>query len=57
MRRLHAARNLDWQLHTDGDLHLRAEQTDLEEMLGNLLDNAALVMSCAVAKQLEEVLA
>ena len=40
MRRLHAARNLDWQLHTDGDLHLRAEQTDLEEMLGNLLDNA-----------------
>jgi len=40
MRRLHATRDLDWQLHTDGDLHLRAEQTDLEEMLGNLLDNA-----------------
>jgi signal transduction histidine kinase len=41
MRRLHAAQNLDWQLiGPDAALSWRGERTDLEELLGNLLDNA-----------------
>ncbi|MFT3721444.1 sensor histidine kinase [Pseudorhodoferax sp.] len=40
MRRLHAGRDLHWQLLAPRALHCSAEQTDLEEMLGNLLDNA-----------------
>lgn len=40
MRRLHADRGLDWRLRVPADLHWRGEPTDLDEMLGNLLDNA-----------------
>lgn len=40
MQRLHADRKLGWQVDIPNDLHWRGEQTDFEEMLGNLLDNA-----------------
>jgi signal transduction histidine kinase len=40
MQRLHRERGLSWQLDVDRELHWRGEQTDFEEMLGNLLDNA-----------------
>ncbi|WP_255591020.1 MULTISPECIES: HAMP domain-containing sensor histidine kinase [unclassified Acidovorax] len=42
MERLHAAQGLDWMLadDTQGPLHWRGERADLEEVLGNLLDNA-----------------
>ncbi|WP_245711262.1 sensor histidine kinase [Paracidovorax valerianellae] len=42
MRRLHAAQTLDWTLqdHAPGPLRWRGERADLEEVLGNLLDNA-----------------
>ena len=40
MRQLHAQRNLKWDLMMDALVCWRGEVTDLEEMLGNLLDNA-----------------
>lgn len=40
MRHLHAARGLDWTLSTVPGLRWRGEATDLEEMAGNLMDNA-----------------
>ena len=40
MRQLHAGRNLTWELMMDPLVCWRGEVTDLEEMLGNLLDNA-----------------
>jgi len=40
MQRLHGERGLNWQLDLADGLHWRGEQTDFEEMLGNLLDNA-----------------
>lgn len=40
MRSLHAARVLDWQLDVPDGLRWNGEPTDLEEMAGNLLDNA-----------------
>lgn len=40
MRRLHEARALQWRLEADAAAHWRGEPTDLDEMLGNLLDNA-----------------
>jgi len=40
MQRLHRERGLDWQQTVPAQLHWRCEPTDLEEMLGNLLDNA-----------------
>lgn len=40
MRQLHGAHGLNWEMKVPGDLHWRGEATDLEEMLGNLLDNA-----------------
>lgn len=40
MRQLHAARGLHWEMQVPATLHWRGEATDLEEMLGNLLDNA-----------------
>lgn len=40
MRKLHAARTLHWQLELPAGLAWRGEPTDLEEMLGNLMDNA-----------------
>lgn len=40
MQTLHAARGIDWQLDVPGRVFWRGESTDLEEMLGNLLDNA-----------------
>ncbi|MDO4681601.1 MAG: HAMP domain-containing sensor histidine kinase [Lautropia sp.] len=40
MQKLHANRQLQWQLIMPGEVFWRGEQTDLEEMLGNLLDNA-----------------
>lgn len=40
MQKLHATRQLQWQLNLPGQVFWRGEQTDLEEMLGNLLDNA-----------------
>lgn len=40
MRQLHAGRNLDWQVQLAPDLRWRGEASDLEEMAGNLLDNA-----------------
>ncbi len=40
LQQLHANRNLSWQIDCPPKLLWRGEQTDLEEMLGNLLDNA-----------------
>ena len=43
MQRLHAAQELAWGLDDQapaGPLHWRGERADLEEVLGNLLDNA-----------------
>jgi len=40
MRRLHAARGLQWDMDVPDEVYWRGEATDLEEMLGNLLDNA-----------------
>lgn len=40
MERLHAARGLEWHLEAPDGLHWSGEPTDVEEMLGNLLDNA-----------------
>lgn len=42
MERLHAAQDLEWVLAeaTHGPLHWRGERADLEEVLGNVLDNA-----------------
>lgn len=43
MRKLHAAQALDWQLHLPPGAEAwrwRGDRTDLEEALGNLLDNA-----------------
>ena len=40
MQRLHADRKLSWHIDIPNDLYWRGEQTDFEEMLGNLLDNA-----------------
>ncbi|MCX7564400.1 sensor histidine kinase [Xanthomonadaceae bacterium XH05] len=40
MRQLHANRGLRWELQVPADLVWRGEVTDLEEMLGNLMDNA-----------------
>lgn len=42
MKRLHAAQDLGWELadHTSGLLLWRGERADLQEVLGNLLDNA-----------------
>ena len=42
MQRLHAAQALSWQLQAGppGALQWRGERADLEEVLGNLLDNA-----------------
>lgn len=41
MQRLHQAGNIDWQCQIDCKLVWRGEPTDFEEMMGNLLDNAA----------------
>ncbi|MHA7600786.1 sensor histidine kinase [Alicycliphilus sp. T452] len=40
MRTLHGARALDWELDAPAGLRWNGEPTDLEEMAGNLLDNA-----------------
>lgn len=41
MRRIHAERNLDLVVHPPAaDLAFRGEEQDLQEMLGNLIDNA-----------------
>lgn len=40
MARLHAARGLDWRFAAPPPVTWRGDATDLEEMLGNLLDNA-----------------
>ena len=40
MRRMHAARGLDFSVQGDADLEFRGETQDLQEILGNLLDNA-----------------
>lgn len=40
MERLHGARGLRWTINADADLTWRGEPTDMEEILGNLLDNA-----------------
>ena len=41
MQRLHRERPIDWASQIDAKLVWRGEPTDFEEMLGNLLDNAA----------------
>lgn len=41
MQRLHSERAINWESRIDGGLFWRGEPTDFEEMLGNLLDNAA----------------
>jgi signal transduction histidine kinase len=38
--RLHAARGVDIAVDVEPDVHVRVEREDLDEMLGNLLDNA-----------------
>jgi signal transduction histidine kinase len=40
MRQLHAARGIEWRGEVEPGLDWRGETTDLDEMLGNLLDNA-----------------
>ena len=65
MRKLHAAQDLEWQLGTpraaDGldvkpnGLRWRGDATDLEEALGNLLDNAGKWAASQVRVSLNEV--
>jgi signal transduction histidine kinase len=40
MRRIHADRNIDFSIDAPCDLVFAGEREDLEEMLGNLIDNA-----------------
>jgi signal transduction histidine kinase len=40
LERLHAARGLTFDLRLDGSVSVRGQRVDVEEMLGNLLDNA-----------------
>ena len=40
MRRIHEQKDIDLQLRITDDVRFRGEQQDLEEMLGNLVDNA-----------------
>jgi len=40
MQRLYASRNLDLRVDVDPDLVVQVQREDLDEMLGNLLDNA-----------------
>jgi signal transduction histidine kinase len=40
MQRIHPDRDIEFDLSGLGNCHFRGEQQDLEEMLGNLLDNA-----------------
>ncbi|MEF7614525.1 sensor histidine kinase [Aquincola sp. MAHUQ-54] len=40
MRQLHAGKALQWQVEAQTGLRWKGESTDLEEMAGNLLDNA-----------------
>jgi signal transduction histidine kinase len=40
MRRIHAGKNLSIKTDGQDDVAFRGEKEDLEEMLGNLLDNA-----------------
>jgi signal transduction histidine kinase len=39
IERIHAARNIRIETVCDEDIHFRGERQDLEEMLGNLIDN------------------
>lgn len=41
MRHVRPEKNLHWHVHCPPDLHWRGDRSDLEEMLGNLLDNAS----------------
>lgn len=40
MRRMHPSRSIQAVLAVPGDMHVRLDRQDLEEVLGNLLDNA-----------------
>ena len=40
MRKVHQEKNLTINVHRQADLRFRGERQDLEEMIGNLLDNA-----------------
>lgn len=40
MRQLHGPRGIEWQAVADAGIAWRGEATDLDEMLGNVLDNA-----------------
>ena len=40
MRKVHGGRQIDIETHIASDLIFRGEKQDLEEMIGNLLDNA-----------------
>lgn len=41
MQHIRPERPLDWQVQIPSTLHWRGDRSDLEEMLGNLLDNAS----------------
>lgn len=41
MQHIRPERPLDWQVHIPSTLHWRGDRSDLEEMLGNVLDNAS----------------
>jgi len=49
MTRIHRSRNLDISLDVTGPLRFRGEQQDLEELAGNLIDNACKWARSAVA--------
>ncbi|MFV0681315.1 sensor histidine kinase [Ottowia sp.] len=55
MRKLHAAQELDWQLYlpVHSPWRWRGDRTDLEEALGNLLDNAGKWAASTVAVSVE----
>jgi signal transduction histidine kinase len=55
MRQLHAVRALEWQVVVEPGLDWRGEATDLDEMLGNLLDNAGKWASRQVAVRASRV--
>ena len=40
LKRIHAERSIELEVHGDPDTSFRGERHDLEEMLGNLIDNA-----------------
>jgi len=55
LRRLHASRGVEIEIQVDPAHHVRAQREDLDEMLGNLLDNACKWARSRVVLQSAEI--